>query len=206
MKLFIDGEKSRAICSHCKATVNIVFKRRDVPFSDGKGCAQDILVGVCDECDDVVSIPPQSTPAIAEARKKALKSVEVRLPAIYLDILDLAAFAVERNATSDFRKGLLCYYIHDLAIDPNGISRVISAHKMLTNSSFGDKPKIPRRRFSMKISDKLKDELLQLEQNSELNTTDLLKSVVFHIQREVLLKPKHEKIKALQYLAVLTGK
>ncbi len=63
-----EGEKSRSLCSHCAGLVNTTFKRRDVPFSDGKGVARDILVAVCDVCDSVVAIPAQSTPAIQEAR------------------------------------------------------------------------------------------------------------------------------------------
>jgi hypothetical protein len=38
----------------------------------GKGFAENILVEVCDECNQVVSIPAQSTPAIAESRSRAL--------------------------------------------------------------------------------------------------------------------------------------
>lgn len=36
MKLFIDGDQSRAICNHCRKMVSLTFKRRDVPFSDKK--------------------------------------------------------------------------------------------------------------------------------------------------------------------------
>eukprot|EP01036_Dinobryon_divergens_P002376 gene2376-3127_t len=43
MKLFIDGDQGRAICDHCKKMVSLTFKRRDVPFSDKKGFAHDIL-------------------------------------------------------------------------------------------------------------------------------------------------------------------
>ncbi|WP_275270410.1 hypothetical protein [Limnobacter sp. P1] len=205
MKLFIDGDQSRAICNHCRKMVSLTFKRRDVPFSDKKGFAHDILVGVCDQCDHVVSIPAQSTPAISESRRKALRSIEVRLPAIYLDMLDLAAFTVEPDSTPDFRKDLLCYYIHDLAHDPKGIQRLLSAHKLSLVSYTIDTVKIPRRRLSMKVPEKLKVELQRLESESELNTTDLLKSVVFDIQRDVLQKPKPLKIKALQYLAMAAG-
>ncbi|VWX32811.1 MULTISPECIES: hypothetical protein [unclassified Limnobacter] len=201
MKLFIDGEKSRAICNHCKDIVSVTFVRRDVPFSDRKGAAQDILVGVCDVCDQVVSIPAQSTPAISESRKKALKSIEVRLPAIYLDVLDLAAFTLEPESTPEFRKDLVCYYIHDLAQDPNRLERVFSAHKLSVVNFSSKKSKIPSKRLSMKVSGKLKAELQRLEVETELSTTDLLKSVVCDIQREVLEKPKSSKIKTLQFLA-----
>lgn len=68
MKLFKEGDKSKAICSSCKGVVSTTFKYRDVPFSDRVGCAKNILVAVCDCCGQVVATPPQSTPDIRLAR------------------------------------------------------------------------------------------------------------------------------------------
>jgi hypothetical protein len=69
-KLFQEGDKSKATSSHCCEQVSTTIVRRDVPFSDGKGSAKDILVAVCDVCDHVVAVPAQSTPAIREARQR----------------------------------------------------------------------------------------------------------------------------------------
>ncbi|WP_205299803.1 hypothetical protein [Pantoea sp. Tr-811] len=68
MKILLEGDTGKALCEHCKAVVQMLYARRDVPFSDGQGAAKDILVGVCDQCDSAVAIPPQSTPAIREAQ------------------------------------------------------------------------------------------------------------------------------------------
>lgn len=70
MKLFLEGDKSKAICDRCAGVVQTTFERRDVPFSNGSGIAKNILVGVCTVCDDVVAIPAQSTPAISRAGKE----------------------------------------------------------------------------------------------------------------------------------------
>ncbi|WP_236692884.1 hypothetical protein [Pseudomonas sp. 10-1B] len=78
MKILLEGDSGKALCEHCQAVVPTHYVRRDVPFSDGQGMAKDILVGVCTRCDGVVAIPPQSTPAIREARKQQLKSIEAR--------------------------------------------------------------------------------------------------------------------------------
>lgn len=78
MKLFQEGDKGKALCSHCKGLVETTYRRRDVPFSDGKGVASNILVGVCSTCDQVAAIPAQSTPAIREARQKEVKPVASR--------------------------------------------------------------------------------------------------------------------------------
>ena len=71
MKIYTEGDKSKALCSHCQGLVTTTFARLDVPFSDGEGLAKAILVGVCDQCGQVVSIPAQSTPAIRQARTGA---------------------------------------------------------------------------------------------------------------------------------------
>jgi hypothetical protein len=66
------GEHSEAYCWKCAKFVKTTAGNRDVPFSDGLGIAPDILVFVCDDCDEVCAIPSQSTPAIAAARREAL--------------------------------------------------------------------------------------------------------------------------------------
>lgn len=64
------GDKSKALCHNCKYLVSTTFQFRNVPFSDTGEIAKNILAGVCDECDSVVSIPYQSTPDIKEAYNK----------------------------------------------------------------------------------------------------------------------------------------
>ena len=104
MRFFIEGEKGQALCHPCGGLVATTFIRRDVPFSDGKGSAQNILVGVCNHCEQVLVIPAQSTPAIRDARQKDVKPIEASLPAIYLDVLDLAAYTVDNRASTEFRR------------------------------------------------------------------------------------------------------
>lgn len=65
---FHEGDKSKAICSHCGKLVGTTFVRRDVPLSDGNRVAKNILVAVCDVCGEVVATPPESTAAIRMAR------------------------------------------------------------------------------------------------------------------------------------------
>lgn len=69
MNYYMEGDKSRAVCSDCEDLVVTTFIRRDVSFSDGIGTVKGILVAVCDQCNTVVGIPAQSTPAIKAARE-----------------------------------------------------------------------------------------------------------------------------------------
>lgn len=64
------GDTSRAICEDCNQIVETTFRLRDVPFFDGSGIAENILVAVCNTCNQVVAIPAQSTPAIVDAMHK----------------------------------------------------------------------------------------------------------------------------------------
>lgn len=66
MKTFSPGDTQPGLC-HKDGRVTITFRHRDVPFRDGHGKVEGILVGVCDCCGDAVLIPAQSTPAIAAA-------------------------------------------------------------------------------------------------------------------------------------------
>jgi len=59
MKVYKVGEKSKAICHICKAIKETTFDLRDVPLSDGTAIAKEALVGICDTCNTIVSMPAQ---------------------------------------------------------------------------------------------------------------------------------------------------
>ncbi len=65
------GDKSQAICPNCKKIVSTTFEYRDVALDDGSSTAPGILAGVCDQCNMVISIPGQSSPAIKRVIDRA---------------------------------------------------------------------------------------------------------------------------------------
>jgi hypothetical protein len=205
MKLFRDGDCSRAFCSHCAKVVKTVFVRRDVPFSDGNGTAKNILVGACEVCDAVVSIPAQSTPAIAEARRCGMVSLEASLPAIYVDVLDLAAHRISPDAMSEFRKPLLSYFLHRFAHKSAGVRQLRRAHE-LTLQMFPEERGGLKRRLSLKVSPTVADDVNWLVNATELSTTELLKSMVYEIHQQVLETPKPTCIRDLQTIATFAGR
>lgn len=69
MKHWNCGDKSRAICERCRIVTTTTFGRHDVPFENGFGVASQIIAATCDECGTIVTIPPQSTPAIHAAKR-----------------------------------------------------------------------------------------------------------------------------------------
>lgn len=204
MRFFIENEKGRALCHSCGGPVATTFKRRDVPFSDSKGFAQNILVGVCDQCDQVVVIPAQSTPAIRDARHKGVKPIEASLPAIYLDVLDLAAFTVDNRASTDFRRYLLSYFVHKTAQQEEQLERVVERYEMAIRL-FPEKRGVARRRLSLKVPQAVSDDLRLLCESSHLNTSNVIKSVVFDIQSQIIESPKQPLLKELRSFAAVLG-
>ena len=97
MEFFKEGDKSKAICCDCGEIVQTTMHYRDVPFDDGSAIAKDILVGTCDQCLTVVSIPAQSTPAIAKAKKQVQTSIETKVPAVFVDRIEWLAAALSHS-------------------------------------------------------------------------------------------------------------
>ncbi len=201
MKFYFEGEKAKAICNHCAAVVNTTYVRRNVPFSDGKGEAKDILVAACDICDSVVAIPAQSTPAIKEARKAETKPIEARLPAIYLDILDYAMQRVSSGASTSHRRIFISYYLHLFAKKPRSTEYILTLH----SSAKLRYPKCANtklRRLSMKVSPDIARDFQKIQTYSHLNQTEILKALIYQIDSDVVQEQKSEVI---QHLAAFTA-
>jgi len=83
-----------------------------------------VLVGVCDRCDNIITIPAQSTPRIRDVRVPAKdEQLEARIPTHLEDVIYLLAseFAVSVQA---FRPAVLRYYLAELMRDPALAKRV----------------------------------------------------------------------------------
>lgn len=207
MKLLLEGDHGKALCEHCQQVVTTTYVRRNVPFSDGHGEAKDILVGVCDTCDTIVAIPAQSTPAIKEARKQQLTSIEARLPAIYLDVLDAAMHSVTREAGVQIRKLFFSYYFRELvAQQAKSAKSLHKVHEVFAQSLSEQMiarrlpPSHSMKRLSMKVNHYVADDFVVLLQATHMNRTELLKSVISQIQEDVLEEKNPTVISDLQRL------
>lgn len=193
MKIFKVGDTQKAMCEECKSIQNATFSLRDVPFSDGVGTVKNVLVGVCNTCDKVILTPQQSAPAIKRQLDKRRKSIETRVPAHMIDILNLASS--ELGATPDFSFYLMKYYFHELSNDEKSVT---SLAKYLENDlakGAADK------RISLKGT--LIDwELKYIKDYSHLTrTTDVIKAIVLKINDDILVRPKPRRINQLKGIA-----
>jgi hypothetical protein len=192
MKIFHEGHVERAVCDK-DGLVTATFRYRDVPFSDGSGLVRDLLVGVCDVCDEVILSPPQSIPAISAARKRATRSVEANLPASYVDALDAAASRVDVQANTEFRKRLLMFYLHRYARGDEAIPELVElAEPSLYLPATG-----PRKRLSFKLSERASEKLDFLLTETGLPTTELLKALIGKIAIDVVKPAKPVRLAEL---------
>lgn len=200
MRVYKAGEKSRAICDDCGSLVSTTFAYRDVPFDDGKGMVKGVLASVCDECDRVVALPAQSTPAIRRARDIADVPLEVFLSAHDMDVLDLASWRIDPEAGVRLRKSLLAYYIHRLSSDPAAIARLRAAARR--RGGAGSKSAtIPKRRLSVKFAAKTDASIRDLMKASGLKKSPLIRSIVHEIEDDLVRPDKPKDLEKLQEIA-----
>ncbi len=198
MKIYKVGDTSKAVCHTCKAAKPTTFKLRNIPFSDGEGLVKNVIAGVCDICNEVVSTPPQSTPSIKKAIEKKRKPVEARVPAHMIDILNCASYEI--SGSVDFVPGILKFYIHKMSSN----DKVVSPCKLerFLGSELANGKKV--KRISIKGGKIVKDidalkGLTKIE-----STTDIIKSVVLKVNNDILTKKKKRVINQLKDLAAST--
>jgi len=196
MKILKVGDTQKAACNHCKRVENVTFKLRHVPFSDGKGIVKNVLVGVCNDCNSVAVLPHQSTPVVKKQLDARRKSLESRVPAHMVDILNLAS--VELSGGTDFVPGLMKFYIH--ALSNNDISPRCISKYLTTDLATG--------RSQKRISIKGRLVTKELEHLKEItrieSTTDLIKGVVLKINDDVLVNKKLKTIRTLKAIVAVT--
>ncbi len=201
-RLFQEGDKSRAICHQCKKIVETTLVRRTVPFSDGLGVVKDLLVDVCDVCDAVVATPAQSTPAIRDARRKAVESIEAQLPAIYLDVSDYAAYQVDLNNTTEFRKILMALYLHRYATGEYPAAELREAC-LGARKTYKEQRGAARRRLSLKVTARTAQNLKQLARDTDMSQSDVIRSIIYRIQADVLDARKPALMRELKLFSLI---
>jgi hypothetical protein len=187
MKIVKEGDKGRAVCETC-GLVTTTYHLRDVPFNDKSGVVKNILAGVCDKCEKVVSIPRQSTPMIKAKFMETRKSSEFRVPAHFIDILRLASIKIDENVGEELSKALILYYVHNL--DTGRFSS--SELKGLLLSELASAPST--KRLSIKITNRTEEQLVSVVNRTGLKSnTDVIKGIILKIYEDILMPktPKH---------------
>ena len=77
MNDYWEGVKSPGPCGYCKKVVPTTFTNVTLSLCEGVEEVENVLVRICDECGNMVSIPARSLPAIHQARRKIIESGRV---------------------------------------------------------------------------------------------------------------------------------
>jgi len=185
------GDTGSAICEDCHGLVGITYKLRDVPFNDGSGIVKNILTGICDKCNQVISIPHQSTPAIKASRVERT-GIESRMPSHLIDILYLASDKL--GAPTSFSQTIFKYYLHALSnreISPDTLGKYLNERLAEGQAD---------RRLSVKGRN-VEDEINRLRDITHIRSkSSLMKSIVLKINDDLLVKKSPTPIKELRHL------
>ncbi|HEX9709968.1 MAG TPA: hypothetical protein VGB42_08410 [Candidatus Thermoplasmatota archaeon] len=126
MKIWKDGDESRAICPTCERRTGIVFRRRSVELEGPDVRVPDVLVGVCRDCQGVAMIPEQSTPRLRSAIERPKRTMNARLPGHLIDVLSLLADRWTGGARSS-APALVRFLVHRFAADA-ALARRVKSH------------------------------------------------------------------------------
>lgn len=161
-------------------------------YHEGEMQVPGVLLGVCDRCDNVVSIPAQSTPRIREVRVPLKEEqLEARLPTHLEDVIYLLAreFAAPVQA---FRPAVLRFYLAELMRDPALAERV----RGLAESELADAP--ARARVSLRVpAELLEDARAQARAAGIARDSDLIRGLLLAAKEDVLDGRHPERIQRL---------
>lgn len=196
MKILKIGDSQKAACANCQSFQDMTFALRNVPLSDDSGMVENVLVGVCDNCNHVGILPHQSTPIVQKQLQLQRRPVESRVPAHMIDILNLAS--VEISGTVDFAPALMKFYLYCLSNDE--LSAKTINDYLQTDLAKGKSQK----RISLK-GRRVIDDIEQLKQVTNIkSTTDIIKGIVLKMNDDLLVNKNQEKLSQLRGIVAAT--
>ena len=70
MYVYQEGEKTNSVCAFCEKSVTSTLTNVTLSLCEGLEEVENVLVRICDECGNMVSIPARSLPPIQLAHKR----------------------------------------------------------------------------------------------------------------------------------------
>lgn len=113
MRILQEGDTGTAICPNCERRVQIRYEYRPFRLEETGVEVENVLLGVCQQCDESVTVPAQSTPKLKAARTKKEETVEARMPRPLEDLIYAVAEEVGTSA-AEFRNQLIRYYLVEI--------------------------------------------------------------------------------------------
>lgn len=140
-----------------------------------------MLVAVCDACDEIVTIPAQSTHRLYDARvPRKEQTIEARIPTHLEDVIYMVADRFDAPV-QEFRAGLLRFYLRELANDAGFAERVRS----LGQSELAQAP--ARARISLRVPAPLLSRVREKAREAGISTVaEMLRGILLAAKEDVL--------------------
>lgn len=197
-KFWKEGDRSRGICEKCKRLVDTEFAYRTFRITKPRPAdVPDVLVAVCLGCDEIVSVPYQSTPKLNEARKAQELPLEARIPRHLDDILGTVASHYGRS-DGEFRAAVFRFYLHAVA-QSQGLSETLRSLLDMDIAKGESKA-----RLSLKVQAPLMEGAWGQAQSGGIRTkTDMVKAVIILAAQDLDGKEGRERRKDLERIAAV---
>lgn len=198
--LFIEGQKSEAVCRHCKKLVSTTIRTRAYALEESEIKVPGVLVGVCDTCNEIVTIPHQSTYRLRDARvRRKEQSLEARIPTHLEDVIHMVADRFGAPV-QEFRPGLLRFYLREIANDAAFAERV----RTLAASELAQAP--ARARISLRVPAPLLARAREKAREAGISTaSEMLRGILLAAKEDVLDDGDPERILRLGGAAQAEG-
>ena len=202
MRILQEGDKSQAVCLQCKKLSNTTFRydTYEVPDSKGK-VVENVLLGFCDTCGTLASIPAQSSPKIRNEIRKNDIPVEARVQLPLEDIL----YAVSSNIRIDTQltmRILLNFFLQEWS----GLETKDPVNKAI-NSPLGKKLTKGKAvaRVASKVDTAMMTAIKKAEGRFNTNRSNLIKGVLISAGQNLVEKSASPQAKRFYKMASILG-
>lgn len=189
----MEGDTGFALAEK-RGRVPVVYRYRDLKLASG-AVARDVLVGGAADSDEILLIPPQSTPKIRTAREKNREKVlSVRIPCELDDVLWVISDHLNTNP-GRFTSALLRYYLSE-AWDNAALARRLSrlsASDLATSRC--------RSTLKLRCEGAFLDMLKTLGERESMTTTDAVRGAVLAAFEDVVEKKASRRARELRSIA-----
>ena len=195
LKIWHQGEQSEALCPTCKDWRPTTFKYRPFMLEKSKIEVPDVLVGVCNACDETIDLPHQSMPKLKEALRKEPGRVDARIPKELRDVIGVLAtdFGGEPEP---FAGGVLRYYMQEMTEDPALAKRI----RVLSLS--GEALGTPGGRLAFRLDKRLLVKALASLQGPKAgDKSALVRGIIVAAKHDAYDKPNKARVSALRAIA-----
>lgn len=123
MRILREGEREDGLCPACECWRPIRYVYRTLHLEESDLDVEGVLAGVCETCDEVVAIPPQSTARLREARAGKEHTVEARIPRHLDDVVFVISDELGAPPAA-LRGAIVRYYLDQVRRKPTTARRV----------------------------------------------------------------------------------